>query len=105
MTPLEQLRAERKRVTDQREILDRRLHELDAGIDEINGDHLSAEWHRLVAARDPGEHAAWVRLMAARGVEGGYLPSMDAFCEAWDQEIAAEVERIRGERREEALRG
>jgi hypothetical protein len=64
MDTIERLRAERDRVCEQRDALERRIDEIDAAIYEAQGDVLAAEWHRLKAAKDPGEHAAWVRIGA-----------------------------------------
>ncbi len=90
------LYAERKALAEQAQAIDRRQHVIDAEIAELLGDTLGAEWHRLAAAGDPGEHMAWVRMIAAMCVSNG---SGEPYSERpeWNAQIAAEVERLRAE--------
>lgn len=71
-TTMERLTAERESVVASRDVLDRRLHELDAALAEARGDTERAAYHRAVVAEDYTEsHRLWVLENARRYVKDG----------------------------------
>jgi len=97
---LDRLRAEKERVQEQRDALERRIEEIDAALCEAGGDDLAAEWHRLRAqGHSDAAHVAWVRMMADSALRQGRDPAEWITNDAPKRaaEVRAEVERLRAE--------
>jgi predicted nucleic acid-binding Zn-ribbon protein len=98
MKRIEEMRAEKDRVREQYDALERRIEEIDAAICEAQGDHLGAEWHRLRAqGRREEAHAVHVRMMAQAAIRLDCDPAKWVRNDAPETiaEIRAEVERLR----------
>jgi hypothetical protein len=97
---IDRMRAEKERVGEQRDALERRLEEIDAAICEAEGDALGAEWHRLRAqGRYAEAHAVHVRAMAASAIRLGRDPAEWVRNDAPQAiaEIRSEMERMKSE--------
>jgi uncharacterized membrane protein len=97
---IERLRAEKERVGEQRDALERRIEEIDAAIYEAEGKPLDAEWHRLRAqGRNAEAHAVHVRLMAEAAIRLNRDPAEWVRNDAPQAiaEIRSEMERMKSE--------